>query len=107
MVHIEVFTCSWSMCDSVTPKGESACFQRETDAMCEVAETGAFGLPSSPVLSQPPVASGEGGSGYPELHMRNKRERAGGKTRVWEKMGKGDVKGPVQVPSRESDARTW
>lgn len=40
--------------------------------------------------------------------MRNKRERAGGKTRVGEKMGKGDMeKGPVQVPSRESDARTW
>lgn len=76
--------------------------------MCEVAETGASGLPSSHVLSQPPVASGEGGSRYPELHMRNKRERAGGKTRVGEKMGKGDMeKGPVQVPSRESDARNW
>ena len=45
------------MCDSVTPKGESACFQRETDAMCKVAETGAFELPSSHVLSQPPMAS--------------------------------------------------
>lgn len=62
MVHIEVFTWSWSMCDSVMPKGESASFQRETVTLCEVSETGASGLPSSHVLSQPPVASVEGGA---------------------------------------------
>lgn len=96
MVYTGVFTWSWSMCDLVMPKGESACFQRETDATCEMAEIGASGLPSNHVLSQPPLASGEGGSRYPELHKRNKIERAGGKTRVRKKMGKGDVeKGPA------------
>lgn len=41
------------------------------------------------------------------LNHTRETERAGGKTRVRQKMRKGDVeKGPEQVPSRESGART-
>ena len=66
MVYTEVFTWSWSMCDSVMPKEESTCFQRETDATCEVAATCSLSSP---------VASGEGGSRYPEPHTRNRKSR--------------------------------